>query len=63
MSKNKYDTQEIMQKFNAYRSYKEAQVIPDWRLIHSIYAGKFWEGKIKFSRRNAKAYLRNGGYL
>ena len=43
MAKKKYDVQEIMQRFNAYRSYKESTVVPDWRLVHSIYAGKFWE--------------------
>lgn len=42
MDKKKYNVQDIMGKFNAYRSFKEANVIPEWRLIHSFYAGKFW---------------------
>lgn len=43
MAEQKYSVQEIMQKFNAYRSFKESVVIPEWRLIHSLYAGKFWD--------------------
>ena len=43
MAEQKYSIQEIMQKFNAYRSFKESVVIPEWRLIHSLYAGKFWD--------------------
>lgn len=43
MAEQKYNVQEIMQKFNAYRSFKESVVIPEWRLIHSLYAGKFWD--------------------
>jgi hypothetical protein len=43
MAEDKYNTQEIIQKFNAYRSYKESVVIPEWRLIHSLFAGKFWD--------------------
>lgn len=43
MAKKDYDAQEIIQKFNAYRSFKEANVIPEWRLIHSLYVGKFWD--------------------
>lgn len=43
MVKKKYDALTVMQKFNSYRSYKEATVIPDWRLIHSLYKGKFWD--------------------
>lgn len=43
MAKKKYDIQTIMQKFNAYRSYKDSTVIPDWRLVRAIYEGNFWE--------------------
>lgn len=43
MSKITYDVQDVMGKFNAYRSYKEANIIPQWRLIHSLYAGGFWD--------------------
>ena len=43
MSETKYNAQEIVQKFNSYRGYKNSVVIPDWRLIHSLYAGEFWE--------------------
>lgn len=39
----KYEVQDIMGKFNSYRSFKESTVLPDWRLIHSLYSGKFWE--------------------
>lgn len=43
MAKKKYDIQTVMQQFNSYRSYKEANVIPNWRLIYSLYSGQFWE--------------------
>lgn len=43
MAEQKYNIQEVMQKFNAYRSFKESVIIPEWRLIHSFYAGKFWD--------------------
>lgn len=43
MAKQTYDIQEIMHKFKAYSSFKEANVIPDWRLIHSLYKGRFWD--------------------
>jgi len=43
MAKNKYEVIDIMSRFNAYRAYKEAYVIPEWRLIHALYAGKFWQ--------------------
>lgn len=38
-----HDTKKILDKFNAYRSYKDSTVIPEWRLIHSLYAGEFWD--------------------
>lgn len=43
MASKKYDAQEIMSMFNSYRSYKESTVLPDWRLIYSLYSGKFWD--------------------
>jgi len=43
MAEKQYDVQNVMQKFNAYRSFKESVVVPEWRLIHSLYAGKFWD--------------------
>jgi hypothetical protein len=43
MAEFKYKTQDIIGKFNAYRTFKEGNVIPEWRLIHSFYAGKFWQ--------------------
>lgn len=38
-----YKDGKLIQKFNAYRSYKEAHVLPTWRLIYSLYNGNFWE--------------------
>ncbi len=38
-----YVAQDVIQKFNAYRSYKESVVIPEWRLIHALFAGQFWD--------------------
>lgn len=43
MDDPKYKVQDVMSKFNAYRAFKEGNVIPEWRLIHSFYAGKFWD--------------------
>lgn len=43
MADPKYKVQDVMSKFNAYRAFKEGNVIPEWRLIHSFYAGKFWD--------------------
>lgn len=43
MSEKKYKIEDIMNKFNSYRSYKESNIIPNWRLIYSLYNGKFWD--------------------
>lgn len=43
MASKKYDAQNIMSMFNSYRSFKDSTVLPDWRLIHSLYSGKFWD--------------------
>lgn len=40
---NEYKVEDIMSKFSSYRSYKEGNVIPEWRLIHALYAGEFWD--------------------
>jgi len=40
--KRKYDVQDLMRKFNEYRSYKQATVY-EWRLIRSLYKGQFWQ--------------------
>ena len=39
---NKYEVTELKQKFNDYRTYKQANVIPEWRLTRSLYKGHFW---------------------
>lgn len=42
MSK-KYEIEKVMSKFNSYRSFKNATVLPIWKLIYSLYNGDFWD--------------------
>ena len=41
-AKYTYKAEELMAKFNEYRSYKQS-VIQEWRLIRSLYKGSFWQ--------------------
>ena len=38
----KYNVTDLMLKFNEYRSFKQANVTPEWRLTRSLYKGQFW---------------------
>lgn len=49
--KTTYNVQDLMRMFNSYSSYKE-RVLPEWRLMRSLYRGDFWK---EFSK-NLKTY-------
>lgn len=42
MSK-KYEAEKVLATFNSYRSFKNATVLPLWKLIYSLYNGDFWD--------------------